>query len=137
MAVDLGQVVLVPLDVEAAIVGWLRSLEYNAATRVPANRAPGMIRVSRVGGEPISGRVRDQPRILVEVWGANQGESFDLAQRLFGVFEYAGKYQKPDGLGVAKCVPSPPVTFEDYDAPELYRHQFTVEMLTQMGRMTV
>lgn len=137
MAVDLGAEVLVPLDVEAAIVGWLRSLEYNAATRVPANRAPGMIRVSRVGGEPISGRVRDQPRILVEVWGANQGESFDLAQRLFGVFEYAGKYQKPDGLGVAKCVPSPPVTFEDYDAPDLYRHQFTVEMLTQMGRMTV
>jgi hypothetical protein len=96
-----------------------------------------MIRVSRVGGEPIKDRVRDQPRILVEVWGANQADSFDLAQRLFGVFEYAGKHQAIPDLGLSKCVPSPPVTFEDYDAPELYRHQFTVEMLTQMGRLTI
>lgn len=137
MAVDIGVEVLVPLDIEAAVVGWLRSLDYNAATRVPNTRAPGMIRVSRVGGEPISGRVRDQPRILVEVWGADQVESFDLAQRLFGVFEYAGQHQKPDGLGVTKCQPSPPVTLEDYDAPDLHRHQFTVEMLTEMGRLTV
>jgi hypothetical protein len=137
VAVELGEVVLVPLDVEAAVVGFLRDLEYNASTRVPAQRVPGMIRVSRVGGEPIKDRVRDQPRILVEVWGANQGDSFDLAQRLFGVFEYAGKKQAIPDLGLAKCVPSPPVTFDDYDAPELHRHQFTVEMLTQMGRLTI
>lgn len=137
MAVDIGVEVLVPLDVEAAVVGWLRSLDYNASTKVPTDRSAGMIRVSRVGGEPIPGRVRDQPRLLIESWGISQGDSFDLAQRLFGVFEYAGQAQKPDGIGVAKCVPSPPVTLEDYDAPELHRHQFTVEMLTQMGRLLI
>lgn len=134
---EFGVEVLVPLDVEAGVVGWLRSLGDNASTEVGTKRAVGMIRVSRVGGEPIKDMVRDEPTILVESWGSDQGDSFDRVQRLFGLFVYAGKYQAIPGLGVTRCRPSPPVTLEDFDAPELYRHQFTVSMTTQMGRMTV
>lgn len=138
MAIEtIGKFVSVPLDAEAAVVGWLRGMGWNAATRVPKIRVPGMVRVSRVGGELIKDRVRDEPRILIEGWEADQGKSWDQIIRLFGLFEYAGHYQAIPDLGVAKCQPSPPVTFEDYDAPDLYRHQFTVEMLTQMGRLTV
>lgn len=137
MAIDIGAEVLVPLDVVSKVVGWLRSLEYNVSTDVPDPRVSGMIRVSRVGGEPIKDGVRDQPVLLVEVWGSNEEVSFDLAQRLFGVFMYAGTHQKPDGIGVTRVKPSPPVTHKDYDASQLYRHQFTVEMTTQMGRLTV
>lgn len=134
---DLGAEVLVPLDIEAAIVGWLRSLGVSAATQVPKVRKPGMIRVSRVGGEPIKDRVRDQPRLLVEGWHTDQGASWDQIVYLFALFEYAGKYQAIPDAGVTRCEPMPPVTLEDYDAPELYRHQFTVEMTTQMGRLTI
>lgn len=137
MAVEIGVEVLVPLDIEAGVVGLLRGWEYNAVTRIPEKLVPGMIRVSRVGGEPISGRVRDQPRLLIEEWGSSQEDSFDRVQRLFGIFEYMGRAQLPEGYGVTKCVPSPPVQFDDPYAPTLVRHQFTVEMLTQMGRMTV
>ena len=134
---EFGVEVLVPLDVEAAVVGWLRSLDVNASTRVPNTRAPGMVRVSRVGGETIKDMVRDEPNVLIECWGRDQGESFDLAQRLFGLFVYAGKFQAIEGIGMTRARPTPPVTLEDYDAPELYRHQFTVSMTTQMGRLTV
>ena len=134
---DFGEVVAVPLDVEAAVVQWLRSLDVMASTRVPAKRTPGMVRVSRVGGELLKDNVRDQPVILVESWGSDQGDSWDRVQRLFGLFMYAGRFQAIPDLGVTRCQPAPPVTLEDYDAPELYRHQFTVEMTTQMGRLTV
>jgi hypothetical protein len=132
-----GVEVVVPLDVEAAVVGWLRGYGIWASTRVPKTRTPGMIRVSRVGGETIKDMVRDEPNMLVEVWGADQSESFDIAQRLFGLFVYAGQHQAIPSIGLVRCRPTPPVTFEDYDAPELYRHQFTVSMTTQMGRLTV
>lgn len=138
MAIEtIGVEVNVPLDVEAGVVGWLRSMGWNAATQVPRDRAPGMIRVSRVGGTLIKDGVRDEPRVLVEGWASDQGESWDQIVRLFGLFVYAGHHQAIPGLGVAKCKPNPPVTLEDYDAPELYRHQFEVELLTQMGRLTV
>jgi len=81
--------------------------------------------------------VRDQPQVLVESWGSDQADSFDRVQRLFGLFEFAGRFQGIPGLGVTRCQPSPPVTFEDFDAPELYRHQFTVDMTTQMGRLSL
>lgn len=134
---EFGVEVLVPLDIEAAVVGWLRSMDVNAATQVPKVRVPGMIRVSRVGGEPIKDRVRDQPRLLVEGWHTDQGASWDQIVHLFALFEYAGKYQAIPDVGVTRCEPMPPVTLEDYDAPELYRHQFTVDLTTQMGRLTI
>lgn len=138
MAVEtLGVDVDVPLDVEAGVVGWLRGMGWNASTRVPTKRLPGMIRVSRVGGQLLKDGVRDQPRVLIEGWGTNQGTSWDQIVRLFGLFAYAGKFQALPELGVTRCQPTPPVTLEDYDAPELYRHQFEVEMMTQMGRLTV
>lgn len=128
--------VLVPLDVEAAVIGWLRGRGVDARAQI-VTRAPGMVRVSRVGGHPIRDRVRDQPELLCECWGAGQGDSFDLAQRLYGHFMVAAHYQQPDGLGVTRVDPSPPVSYPDPYAPELYRHQFTVSMTTGMGQIEV
>lgn len=132
-----GVEITVPLDIEAGVVQWLRSLGVEASTQVPARRVPGMVRVSRIGGELLKDNVRDQPTILVESWGKDQGDSWDRVQHLFGLFMYAGTYQAIPDIGVTRCQPVPPVTLEDYDAPELYRHQFTVDMTTQIGRITV
>jgi hypothetical protein len=132
-----GVEVVVPLDVEAGVIMWLRSMGVWASTQVPKDRTPGMIRVSRVGGELIKDGVRDQPRMLVEGWHVDQEKSWDQIIRLYGLFVYAGQTQAIPAIGVTRCRPTPPVTLEDYDAPELYRHQFEVDMMTQMGTLTV
>lgn len=132
----MADTVLVPLDVEALILEWLRGRDVDARAHI-LTRSPGMVRVSRTGGIPIRDRLRDQPELLIECWGAGQADSFDLAQRVYGLFMVAAHYQVPEALGVTRSDPSPPVSFPDPHAPELYRHQFTVSMTTGMGEIEV
>ena len=129
--------VAVPLDVVAVFGDWLRSRGVPARTRVPNVRTDGMVRISRVGGVPIKDGLRDQPRILIECWHKDEGESFDLAQRIYGLCEFAGKTQALTGIGATRIQPNPPVTYDDPYAPDLTRHQLTVEMTTLMGRMQI
>lgn len=129
--------VLVPLDVVASVAGYLRSKGFDARSQVPQSRSAGMVRVSRVGGVPIRDRVRDQPRLLVECWHNTQGESFDLAQQVFAYLELAERNQSLTDIGATRVEPAPPVDYGDPYAPEMWRHQLTVEMTTLMGRMEV
>ena len=127
----------VPLDVVASFAAWLRSKGVPARTRIPTQRADGMVRISRVGGVPIKDGMRDQPRILIECWHADEGESFDQAQRIYGLCEFAEKTQALREVGATRVEPSPPVVYDDPYAPEMTRNQLTVEMTTLMGRMEI
>jgi hypothetical protein len=129
--------VLVPLDVVASVIEYLRGKGLDARSQVPENRSPGMIRVSRVGGVPVRDRVRDQPRLLVECWERSQAQSFDLAQLVYAYLELAELAQALADIGATRVEPSPPVDYGDPYAPEMWRHQLTVEMTTLMGRMEV
>lgn len=127
----------VPLDVVASFAAWLRSKGVPARTRIPPQRADGMVRISRVGGVPIKDGMRDQPRILIECWHSDEGESFDQAQRIYGLCEFAEKTQALREVGATRVEPSPPVVYDDPYAPEMTRNQLTVEMTTLMGRMEI
>lgn len=129
--------VAVPLDVVADVSAWLRGRGVDARTRVPDVRRDGMVRVSRVGGVPVRDGVRDQPRLLIECWHEDEGESFDLAQLIFGLMEFAEKTQALDTIGATRVQPAPPVNYQDPYAPDMTRHQLTVEMTTLMGRMEI
>lgn len=129
--------VLVPLDVVASVTTYLRGKGLDARSQVPMTRKPGMIRVSRVGGAPIPDRVRDQPRVLIECWERSQAQSFDLAQLVFAYMELAERDQALPDIGATRVEPAPPVDYGDPYAPEMWRHQLTVEMTTLMGTLDV
>lgn len=131
----MARTVLVPLDVEAAIIGWLNAQGVPARTQVPIERSPGMVRVTRAGG-PMDGYL-DRPDLFVEVWGADQGDSFDLAVRLFGLMVLMVDAEDRPEIGLRSVTPTPPVTLQDDYAPELHRHVFNVSMVCAMGQMEV
>lgn len=129
--------VLVPLDVVASVTSYLSSKGLTARSQVPETRSPGMVRVSRVGGVPVQDGVLDQPRVLIECWHGTQGESFDLAQLVFAYMQLAEHTQALTDIRATRVKPAPPVDYGDPYAPEMWRHQLTVDMTTAMGRMEV
>src|SRR5690606_30103613 len=70
-----------PPDVVAGVVAVFRGQGGDGRTRVLAVRAPGMVRVAPVGGEP-DNLHQDRPRVLVQVWRDDQPASFTLCRSL-------------------------------------------------------
>lgn len=116
-----------PADVTASLVAYYRGRGYNARTRVPIERAPGMIRVTRTGGGPVN-EAQDEARMLVEVWESTQAKAFDLARDLWALLAVIdeGDQDALPGLTTYLVVPDFPVQYPDDLAPDLDRHQFTV-----------
>lgn len=130
--------VRVPHDVEAALTGWLHSKGIDARTKVPLARAPGMVRLQRTGGDTSEGDLLDRPEVTVESWGATQGDSWDLAVRIYALFAAAeGLQDLGNGLVVTAAGASPPVTFDDEYAPELHRHIVNVSLVCHMDTQEV
>lgn len=130
--------VYVPHDVESALVAWLYSKGIDARTEVPLTRAPGMVRLQRVGGDVGEGGAVDRPEVAVESWGADQPSSFDQARRIFALFTAAeGLQDLGNGLIISAAGASPPVSFEDELAPELHRHIVNVSLVCHMDTQEV
>ncbi|RTE50391.1 hypothetical protein [Actinobaculum sp. 352] len=127
-----------PADVVAGLVGFLRGHGINAATRVPLERAPGMVRVSRQGGGPVN-ELQDQAVMLVEVWAEDQPAAFDLARKIWGLVAAVSVNDQGafPGLVTYRASPNIPVQYPDEYAPELDRHQLTVDMLVRFEPMEV
>lgn len=135
-----------PPDVVAGMVAFLRGKGVDARTRVPVTRidgrampnpAAGMVRVTRTGGVP-ENLYQDQPRILIECWAQDQPRSFDLCRRLWALVASIDDQDALPGLVTHHIAPeSMPVQYPDPDAPELDRHQFTVEAHVRMEPMEV
>lgn len=129
--------VLGPPDVVASVIAFLRDRGFDARSRVPIKREPGMVRVQRVGGVP-EGAYQDQPRVLIECWHSTQGDAFDLARSIWGLFAAADRTVDLPGLIVHKIGPSTmPVQYPDDYAPDLDRHQFEIEAHVRMEKMEV
>lgn len=126
-----------PPDVVAALVGYLRGYGFDAATKVPAEREPGMVRVSRVGGAPRS-LVQDEAEILIECWHTDQGESFDLARAIWVLIASIEDQEAIPGLVTHHIEPtSSLLQFPDEQAPDMDRHQLTCRLLVAMDEIEV
>lgn len=127
-----------PPDVVAGVLGFFRARGYDARTRVPVVREPGMVRVSRTGGQAAN-LYQDRPRVLVEVWESDQPKSFDLCRTLWGLI---AAIESEDDLlpGVVTHHIEPasmPMQFPDDLAPDMDRHQFEIEAHVRMEPMEV
>lgn len=126
-----------PPDVVAALVQWLRAHDINAASRVPTVRKSGMVRVSRIGGAPRS-LVQDEAEVLIEVWHADQGGGFDLAQAIWVLVAAIEEQDEIPGLVTHHIEPSSSVLqFPDEGAPDMERHQMTCRLLVGMTEIEV
>lgn len=126
-----------PPDVVAGVIAFLRGHGVDARTRVPTRRAPGMVRVTRVGGLP-ENLYQDRPRVLVEVWDADQPESFAQCRRLWGLIAAIDSQDALPGLVTHHIAPETmPMQFPDDLAPDMDRHQFEIEAYVRMEPMEV
>lgn len=131
--------VFAPADVVAGVIGFLRKHGVDAASKIPLDRDSGFVRVTRVGGQPLN-QMQEQAEILIETWETSQGESFNLARRLWGLFALVSVDDQTafPGITCYKAVPSSmPVQYPDVNAPALDRHQFTVSMTVKLERIQV
>lgn len=125
--------ITVPRDVEAELVAALERFGIKAGTQVPAARSAGMIRVSRTGGDLTDDGYRDRAEVLVECWGTDSVEAFDNARRVwaaFAVFKFR-QWLRP-GVAAHDVEISPPRSLDDEYAPELYRQQFTADLMVSL-----
>lgn len=127
-----------PADVTAGVIGFLRRQGIRASSKVPATRENGMVRVTRVGGQPRS-FYEDEALILVEVWDQSHEASFDLARRIWGLVAQVSVDDQEafPGLVVYKAVPDMPLQDPDEFAPDMDRHQLTINMHVRMEPMGV
>ena len=126
-----------PPDVVAGVIGFLSARGVDARTRVPVQRVAGMVRVSRVGGEP-ENLYQDRPRILVEVWDVDQPSSFDRCRSIWGLIAAIDSQDALPGLVTHHIAPATmPLQFPDDNAPDMDRHQFEIEAHVRMEPMEV
>ena len=126
-----------PPDVVAGVIGFLRTHGVDARTRVPTQRAPGMVRVTRVGGEP-KNLYQDRPRVLVEVWETDQPASFQACRSLWGLIAAIESQDALPGLVLHHIEPATmPLQFPDDLAPDMDRHKFEIEAHVRMEPMEV
>lgn len=126
-----------PPDTVAGVIAFLRAHDVDARSRVPVTRAPGMVRVSRVGGQAENG-YQDAPRILVECWEADQPTSFELCRSLWGLVAAIESQDALPGLVTHHIAPaSMPLQYPDDLAPDMDRHQFEIEAHVRMEPIEV
>lgn len=125
-----------PADVVAGVIGFLRGHGIKASSKVPAVRENGMVRVTRVGGQPRS-FYEDEALILVEVWHTSHEASFDLARHVWGLVASVSVDDQDafPGLVVYKATPDMPLQDPDEFAPDMDRHQLTINMHVRMEPM--
>lgn len=131
-------VVEVPRDAEADVIVALRGFGVASSTLVPAEREPGMVRVSRVGGDLTAHQQRDRPLMLVEVWEQTSPAAFDAALRAWAVFRVLeNRGTLLPGVALHDVDLQVPRALDDDLAPDLFRVQFTVEMTIPLTEITL
>lgn len=125
-----------PADVVAAVIAFLRGFGFPARSRVPIERAPGMVRVQRVGGGP-DNESQDVARVLIECWHSTQPESFDYARSLYAAMESVQNQEDIPGLLTYTIDTGFPVQYPDELAPDLDRHQFEVSLRVAMEEVKI
>lgn len=107
----------------------LEHFDVPIVTRVPRTLPPLFIRLTRVGGTRRD-QVTDQPMVVVEVWGTDEGEAGDLAREVQARVFALAQTQTAHGwvravreIGGLQSFPDP--------VSERPRYQFTVQLDTR------
>ena len=132
----------IPRDVEADLIEALAVYGIHASTIVPADREPGIIRISRTGSgdsnTPDLQGSRDIPQIQVETWGKDSVEAFDLAQKVYAGFkalEWQGHTVPEAAMHTLRM--DAPRSYDDDLAPDLYRVIFSAQFITDFTEVTL
>lgn len=128
----------VPRDVEADVVQALARFGIEASTIVSAERGPGAIRISRTGGDLEAQRMRDNPRVLVEVWDRDPPAAFDRAVQVYAAFQtFDARGTILPGVAVHDMDLQSPRSYDDPLAPTLARVQFVADYLTDLTTLSL
>lgn len=99
-------------NVEGAIVGILSPLiGVGVATRVPNPRPTSFVRVQRIGGSQLN-MVQERPLILVECWGANDTQAWDLAATTYQALQGRDPLEY-NGIELSQRSVSSPINYPD------------------------
>ena len=131
-------IVPVPRDVEMDLLDALEAFGIHAATTVATGAEPGVVRVSRVGGDLQAHEQRDRPRMLIEVWGADGPDAYELATAVWAACAVIRHRQViVPGVAATDVALDPPRSQDDPLAPGLKRVQFQMEYLTPLTEYTI
>lgn len=120
-----------PVNVEAALVAWLRSaLSVQVGTRVPATRPDRFVVLSRAGGQR-DNLVQSSPRMLVECWGSTDSIAWNLVSAAWAAVEAADGQALTQGVWVAQVALTEPVNYPD-DATGSPRYQFIATLTVNL-----
>ncbi|MEV8166218.1 hypothetical protein AB0O80_10585 [Rothia kristinae] len=116
----------------------LAAFGITASTIVSADRGPGTIRISRTGGDLEAQRMRDNPRILVEVWEESPPAAFDRAVQVYAAFQvFNERGTILPGVAVHDMDLQSPRSYDDPLAPGLARVQFVADYLTDLTTISL
>lgn len=131
------QSVDVPRDVEADVVAHYLSHGLEAQTELGETRAPGMVRVTRTGGDLDNYDTQDVAQVLVETWADNSVDSWALAVRAWALLKLAEQHQELNGAQLDDADIGVPRTLDDPLATELHRHQFLAMLRVETTTLTI
>lgn len=121
-----------PIDVEGEVVTLLNAaLTPTVSTRIPNPRPASHVRVTRAGGQGRS-LVQSDVRLLVECWGPDSTEAFDLARLAYA--HLWATYGDASTWGGAASL-TEPVNFPDPDT-DSPRYQFLATITTSLTEVT-
>lgn len=127
-----------PADIVTGVLRFLRSLGFDARADVPLDSERGLVRVSRISGDPATAKT-EVAQILIEAWHVSQPESFRFARDIWARFALVSKNDQDAFPGIIcyEAIPSMPVQFPDPDRDRLFRHQFTVNMHVEFDKLVI
>lgn len=128
----------VPRDIEADLIVELDRLGIEATTLVPDDVSPGTVRISRIGGDLVYSDNKDNPLIVVEVWGDNAPAAFDRAREVyagFKVLQIRGVMRGNVSMDAMDI--QVPRALDDPNQPGLYHVQFTVQFVTELEQFVM
>lgn len=112
-------------SVEAALVGWLGELGYEAHADPPAERPDRFVSLERVGGG--SSDLIDNPSVAVLFWNTTRATAMSDAEGFASAALLASRDGTlPDGV-YALSVDSGPYMFNDPDSG-VYRYQVVLDL---------
>lgn len=126
----------VPRDIEADVVAHFRAHQLPAQTQLGATRSPGMVRVTRTGGD-LDNVAQDVPRVLVETWETDSVKSWALAVKAWAILALAAHTGELNGVQLYDASLDVPRTLDDPIAAELHRHQFLAVLRVPLTTITI
>lgn len=113
-----------PSRIEQAMVTYLSTTGIHVSTRVPKPRPARFVRVTRTGGAAPR-MVVSEPTLLVECWGATDGDAWTVVEAVWPLCSVPHSVQISADVWASRMWAQEPVNFPD-GASGSPRYQFIV-----------